>query len=166
MVKVGDKIRIIHMDGEPLNSGKVGVVEHIDDIGQIHGSWGGCALIPGVDQFEVGEKWKMEKELEFKEIIKIIQNHRQSAYRKINEELVTMYFEIGKYLSEKVKSEDWGSKTIDKLVLTIKSQYPYLKGFNRAGLYRMIQFYEAYRDNIIVSPLVIQLSWTNNLLIL
>ena len=104
----------------------------------------------------------MEKELEFKEIINIIQNHRQSAYRKINEELVTMYFEIGKYLSEKVKSEDWGSKAIDKLVLIIKSQYPYLKGFNRAGLYRMIQFYETYRDNIIVSPLVTQLSWTNN----
>ena len=108
----------------------------------------------------------MEKELEFKEIIIIIQNHRQNAYRKINEELVTMYFEIGKYLSEKVKSEDWGSKVIDKLVLTIKSQYPYLKGFNRAGLYRMIQFYETYRDNKIVSPLVTQLSWTNNLLIL
>lgn len=108
----------------------------------------------------------MEKELEFKEIINIIQNHRQSAYRKINEELVTMYFEIGKYLSEKVKSEEWGSKAIDKLVLTIKSQYPYLKGFNRAGLYRMIQFYETYRDNVIVSPLVTQLSWTNNLLIL
>ena len=53
MVKVGDKIRIIHMDGEPLYSGKVGIVEHIDDIGQIHGSWGGCALIPGVDVFEL-----------------------------------------------------------------------------------------------------------------
>ena len=72
-----------------------------------------------------------------------------------------MYYEIGKYLSEKVKSEDWGSKVIDKLVLTIKSQYPYLKGFNRAGLYRMIQFYETYRDNLIVSPLVTQLSWIN-----
>lgn len=108
----------------------------------------------------------MEKESEFKEIISIIQNHRKSVYRKINEELVTMNFEIGKDLSEKVKSEDWGSKTIDKLVLTIKSQYPYLKGFNRAGLYRMIQLYETYRDNVIVSPLMTQLSWTNNLLIL
>ena len=66
MVKVGDKIRIIHMDGEPLYSGKVGIVEHIDDIGQIQGSWGGCALIPGVDEFEIVEKQKMEKELEKK----------------------------------------------------------------------------------------------------
>ena len=56
MVKVGDKIRIIQMDGEPSYSGKIGIVEHIDDIGQIHGSWGGCALIPGVDVFEVVEE--------------------------------------------------------------------------------------------------------------
>ena len=56
MVKVGDKIRIIHMDGEPSYSGKIGIVEHIDDIGQIHGSWGGRALILGVDQFEVVEE--------------------------------------------------------------------------------------------------------------
>ena len=41
------------MEGEPQYSGKTGVVEHIDDIDQIHGSWGGCALIPDVDKFEV-----------------------------------------------------------------------------------------------------------------
>jgi hypothetical protein len=56
MIKVGGKIRIVHMDGEPFYSGKIGIVEHIDDIGQIHGSWGGCALISGVDQFEVVEE--------------------------------------------------------------------------------------------------------------
>ena len=53
MVKVGDKIRIIFMNGEPKYSGKIGIVEHVDDIGQIHGSWGGCALIPGTDEFEI-----------------------------------------------------------------------------------------------------------------
>ena len=52
MIKIGDKIRIIHMDGEPQYTGKVGVVEHIDDIGQLHGTWGGCALIPELDEFE------------------------------------------------------------------------------------------------------------------
>ena len=54
-VKIGDKIRINYMDGEPQYSGKEGTVIHIDDMGQIHGSWGGCALIPGVDEFEVIE---------------------------------------------------------------------------------------------------------------
>lgn len=56
MIKVGDTIKIIYMNGEPEYCNKVGVVEFIDDIGQIHGSWGGGALIPGVDQFEVVEK--------------------------------------------------------------------------------------------------------------
>lgn len=54
-VKIGDTIRIIYMNGEPQYSGKVGVVRHIDDIGQIHGSWGGCALIQGEDDFEIIE---------------------------------------------------------------------------------------------------------------
>ncbi|MDD7316839.1 MAG: DUF4314 domain-containing protein [Bacillales bacterium] len=56
MVKVGDKIKIILMVGEPQYSGKEGVVEHIDDIGKIHGSWGGCSLIPGIDKFEKVEE--------------------------------------------------------------------------------------------------------------
>ena len=44
------------MDGEPYYDGKKGVVESIDDWGQIHGTWGGCALIPGTDSFTVIKK--------------------------------------------------------------------------------------------------------------
>lgn len=43
------------MDGEPQYSGKTGVVKHIDSIGQIHGTWGGCALVPDTDDFEIIE---------------------------------------------------------------------------------------------------------------
>ena len=53
MAKVGDKIKIISMNGEPQYTGKVGVVDFIDDMGQIHGTWGGCAIIPDVDSFEI-----------------------------------------------------------------------------------------------------------------
>ena len=52
-VKICDKIRIIYMDGEPDYTDKVGEVYSIDDMGQIHGSWGGSAIIPEVDEFEV-----------------------------------------------------------------------------------------------------------------
>ena len=44
--------------------------------------------------------------------------------------------------------------------------HPHLKGFNRRGLYRMKQFYELYKDEEKVSPLVTQLSWTNHLKIM
>ena len=55
MPKVGDKLRIVHMEGEPQYCGKIGVVTLIDDAGQIHGTWGGCALIPGDDVWELIE---------------------------------------------------------------------------------------------------------------
>ena len=45
-VKIGDVIKIIKMEGEPQYTNRVGVITHIDDAGQIHGAWGGCAIIP------------------------------------------------------------------------------------------------------------------------
>ena len=48
---VGATIRIVAMEGEPRYTDRVGVVESVDDIGQIHGTWGGCALIPFIDKF-------------------------------------------------------------------------------------------------------------------
>lgn len=54
--KVGQKIRIIEMKGEPHYSGKEGIIKHIDDIGQLHGTWGGLAVIPSEDQIEIIEE--------------------------------------------------------------------------------------------------------------
>ena len=56
MTKIGDKIKIIQMDGEPKYEGREGVVKYIDDLGQLHGTWGGCELIPGTDQFELVQR--------------------------------------------------------------------------------------------------------------
>ena len=106
----------------------------------------------------------MEKEIN--ELVAIIQSRRDKAYRKINEELVGMYFEIGKYLSAKIKMEKWGSKTVENISRKIMKLFPNLKGFDKRGLYRMVQFYETYGHNVIVSTLLTQISWSNNLLIL
>lgn len=54
--KPGMKVRIIHLDGEDNRyDGKEGVIEYVDAIGQLHGSWGGLSIIPDVDEFEVIE---------------------------------------------------------------------------------------------------------------
>lgn len=53
MAKIGDKIRIICMAGEPQYTGREGTVTRIDDAGQIHGTWGGCALIEDEDDYEI-----------------------------------------------------------------------------------------------------------------
>lgn len=55
-VKIGDKIKIISMDGEPQYTDREGIVEKIDDMGQLHGNWGGCAIIPEIDLFEIIEE--------------------------------------------------------------------------------------------------------------
>ena len=58
--KVGQKIRIIHMDdnnGKDVQAneynGKVGIISLVDGIGQLHGSWGGLAVNPEIDEIEI-----------------------------------------------------------------------------------------------------------------
>ena len=60
-VKIGTGIMIVSMKDEPQYSGRFGIVTHIDDDGQIHGTWGGCALIPGVDIYYILKDEGIEK---------------------------------------------------------------------------------------------------------
>ena len=102
----------------------------------------------------------------FAEIAQIIEDARDNAYRKVNEELILMYKKVGQFLSEKSKDATYGDGYIDSLSEYIRQQFPGIKGFNRRGLYRMKQFYETYARNEKVSALLTQLSWTNHLIIM
>ncbi|MDO5350931.1 MAG: PDDEXK nuclease domain-containing protein [Lachnospiraceae bacterium] len=103
---------------------------------------------------------------QFEKVIEIVESAKERAYRKVNEELILMYHDIGEYISEQSKNAEYGDAFVQKLADFFAANYPDLKGFNRRGLYRMKQFYELYRDNEKVSPLVTQLSWTNHLKIM
>lgn len=102
----------------------------------------------------------------FENIIAIIESAKARALKAVNVELITMYWEVGKYLSTLVTASSFGDKVIDEVAAYIAKSNPTIKGFNRRGLYRMKQFYETYKDDEIVTPLVTQISWTNHLLIL
>jgi hypothetical protein len=95
-----------------------------------------------------------------------IRNARESVYRKVNEELIQMYWTIGEQLSEEKKKSNFGDAYIDNIARHINQEFPELKGFTRRGLYRMIQFYETYKDDTFVSSLLTQVNWTNHLAIL
>lgn len=108
-----------------------------------------------------------ELEINFDEIIKIIESRKNNAYKKVNEELIALYWDFGKYISIKINDAKWGNKIVDKLEEFMKREYPTLKGFNRAGIYRMKQFYETYNQYPeIVSTLLRQISWSNHIQIL
>ncbi|MBQ3221481.1 MAG: DUF1016 family protein [Clostridia bacterium] len=102
----------------------------------------------------------------YNEVVEIIQAAKERAYQKVNEELVLMYMQVGKFVSEKAKNAVYGESYVQGLADFIGKRYPQLKGFTRRGLYRMKQFYELYKDEEKVSPLVTQLSWTNHLQIM
>ena len=99
-------------------------------------------------------------------LIEIINKSRENALRKVNEELINMYWQVGEYLHKEAKTASFGDAYIDSISEEIQSAFPGIKGFNRRGLYRMKQFYETYAGNEIVTPLVTQISWTNHLLIM
>ena len=102
----------------------------------------------------------------FGKVIDIIKTAKSNTYRKVNEELIKMYWLVGKFVSEETKEASYGDAYVDELSACIQKAFPGIKGFNRRGLYRMKQFYETYACFEKVSPLVTQISWTNNLLIL
>ena len=93
-------------------------------------------------------------------IIAMIEKAQQNALERVNTELINLYWNVGEYLSNESARSSWGDSFIDSLADNIKKNYPEIKGFNRRGLYRMRQFYETYKDNQFVSPLVTQISWT------
>ena len=99
-------------------------------------------------------------------LIKIIEDARNNALRKVNEELIRMYWSVGEYLSEETENAAFGDAYIDSVVKEIQNAFPGIKGFNRRGLYRMKQFYETYCGDEFVSALLTQISWTNHLVIM
>ena len=99
-------------------------------------------------------------------LIHIIEESRQTALKKVNEELIKMYWKVGEFLSKEIEHTSYGDAYIDEISREIQEAFSGIKGFNRRGLYRMKKFYETYKDNEIVTPLVTQISWTNHLLIM
>lgn len=85
---------------------------------------------------------------------------------------VEVEFKIGiavnktNFPDEIFRNQGHGDAFVQKLADFFSENYPELKGFNRRGLYRMKQFYELYNGEEKVSPLVIQLSWSNHLKIM
>lgn len=102
----------------------------------------------------------------FAEIVDLIQQARQRAFHAVNTELIDLYWQVGEYISRKLETAAWGQGVVEQLARYIARKHPDIRGFTRANLFRMRQFYEIYRSDKKVAPLVRQLSWTHNLLIL
>lgn len=101
---------------------------------------------------------------QFAEVFTLIKNAQQKVISTTNRELIKLYWVIGKYVSDRLSTSEWGQKTIEQLAAFIQTQEPGIKGFEKRNLERMRQFYETYPE--ITTALRTQLSWTHHRIIM
>lgn len=87
-------------------------------------------------------------EQQFEEIRGIITMHRERALREVNEESLLMSWTVGKIVSDKLKSNEWGSKVVTQLSEYLRTKDPTLKGYSRRNLYNMVMFYDEYSSEV------------------
>ena len=109
---------------------------------------------------------KLNIKTEFTEVVNLIKKSRFAAMQAVNSELINLYWQIGEYICKRVESEGWGKSVVVQLAEYLQTNEPDLKGFSDKNLWRMKQFYETYKDAPKLSPLVREISWTNNLAIM
>lgn len=103
---------------------------------------------------------------DFIEITQLITAARQRAVLAVNTALIELYWQVGQTISRKIAQAEWGDGVVAQLAQHLARTQPGLRGFTRPNLFRMKQFYDTYQGDAIVSPLVRQLPWTHNLIIL
>ena len=97
-----------------------------------------------LDKKKVFELAGMDMTRQFDEIVDIILSHRSRASRAVNNELLMTSWQVGSYVSKKLKSEEWGSKVVTQLSEYIRAKRPDLKGYSRSSIYNMVMFYDEY----------------------
>jgi predicted nuclease of restriction endonuclease-like (RecB) superfamily len=101
----------------------------------------------------------------FADIIQLIKQSRTNAIKSVNAELITLYWNIGEYISKKIAQSEWGDSVVTELANFIQTHEPEIKGFSGKNIWRMKPFYETYKDFPKLSPVVREISWSHNLAI-
>ena len=103
---------------------------------------------------------------DFDEIVRMIEAARARAFAAVNTELINLYWNIGEYISRRVAANGWGKGTVEALAEAHPPAPAQARGFSARNLWRMMQFYETYRGQPKLAPLLRELSWTHNLIIM
>jgi predicted nuclease of restriction endonuclease-like (RecB) superfamily len=114
----------------------------------------------------VPDKLKKKYQNDFATVYCMITDAKSKAWQQVNNILINLYWNIGRYVSEKTQKDGWGKSVVEELSLHIVSESPSIKGFSARNIWRMKQFYEAYTDQPKLSTLLTEISWSNHLHIL
>ncbi|MDR3278890.1 MAG: PDDEXK nuclease domain-containing protein [Synergistaceae bacterium] len=97
-----------------------------------------------------------------KEIKKLIYRHQYEAMKRVNTELIQLYWEIGEEIVRKQKEKGWGKSIVEILTKALQKEFPGVQGFSARNLWRMRNFFLEYSQNANLPPLVAEISWSKN----
>lgn len=96
----------------------------------------------------------------------LIHKKQYQVLKSINSETVNLYWEIGEEIYRQQEENDWGKSIVQVLSTELQKEFPRAKGYSAANLWRMRNFYLTYRDSEKLAPLVREISWSNNIIIM
>jgi predicted nuclease of restriction endonuclease-like (RecB) superfamily len=100
------------------------------------------------------------------EVKERIRSAQYAALKAVNHELIALYWDIGRLIVDRQQTAGWGKSVVEQLAQDIQAEFPGISGFSTANLWRMRAFHLGYTDNPNLVPLVREIGWTHNLVIL
>jgi predicted nuclease of restriction endonuclease-like (RecB) superfamily len=100
------------------------------------------------------------------EIKERVHNAQYAALRSVNRELVVLYWDIGRMIVGRQVDGSWGKAVVERLAADLQVEFPGVGGFSASNLWRMKGFYETYASSEKLAPLVREIAWSHNLVIL
>lgn len=99
------------------------------------------------------------------EIKSRIRAAQYEALKAVNKELISLYWDIGQMIVERQDKQGWGKSVVQNLAADLQKEFPGTQGFSVAGLWRMRNFYQTYKENEKLAPLVREIGWSHNIII-
>src|SRR3990170_5189831 len=101
-----------------------------------------------------------------KEVKERIYKAQYDALKSVNRELIGLYWDIGGSIVAKQEKLGWGKAIVETLAKDLQKEFPGIQGFSARNLWNMRTFYITYKDNQKLQPLVAEISWTKNVIIM
>jgi predicted nuclease of restriction endonuclease-like (RecB) superfamily len=95
-----------------------------------------------------------------------IRRAQYDALKVVNKEMISLYWDIGHMIVERQEKERWGKSVVENLSVDLQREFPGVQGYSKDNLWRMRKFYLCYKENQKLAPMVQEIGWTHNVIIM
>jgi predicted nuclease of restriction endonuclease-like (RecB) superfamily len=100
------------------------------------------------------------------EIKQRIRSAQYEALKAVNREMINLYWDIGQIIVTQQQGASWGKSVVENLAKDLQAEFPGISGFSARNIWRMRDFYLTYHSKEILPPMVAEIGWTHNIVIL